>query len=181
MTQVAEIHAYLSQLRLYLARLQPREADEVIQEIESHLFDVLEQQPQADVAALLAGFGEPRALAAQYIAHIEQGAPPPAGFKVIRRVQQGVSWTLYWSMAVLGGCWCGLWLLILVLKLAQPDLVGAWANTGNESFHLGYLDAPPASEAELFGYWLLPIAAGMALAGGWITRQVLRVLKQAQR
>src|SRR3990167_9225382 len=88
------IHQYLKELERYLARLKKTEAQEVLKEIESHIFDALEQQHSGqaeDARAILQGFGEPRELAAQYVAHITKGAPPPVGFKAIQKVKQGRS------------------------------------------------------------------------------------------
>ena len=93
MEQQQMIHQYLNTLQRYLARLSPAEAKEVIREIESHIFDLIEQREAAgqpvDAQSILQGFGEPRQLAGQYVAHITDGAPPPLGFRAIQRVKHG--------------------------------------------------------------------------------------------
>ena len=100
------IHQYLKELERYLARLEKAQAQEVLREIESHIFDALEQQQSSgqveDASAILRGFGEPRQLAFAYVAHVTDGAPPPAGFKAIQKVKQGVTATLYYAMAAFG-------------------------------------------------------------------------------
>lgn len=182
MNHQQQIHQYLAELQLYLARLAPSEAQEVVREIESHLFDVIEQQQAQgealDIPALLAGFGSPRQLAEQYVAHITSGEPPPRGFKVIKAVTRGVSASLYYSMAVLGASWVLSLLFIAGVKLIHPELVGAWSDAGGQSINVGFVDVPPAGKTELLGYWIVPVAAGLALLGGIVTRQVLKVLKR---
>ncbi len=176
------IHRYLNDLRRYLARLAPHETQEVIREIESHLFDVMEQQEaagtMADAADILRGFGEPRALAAQYIAHIEEGAPPPRGFKAIQRVKKSVTTSLYFAMAVFGVSTALTLLFVAGVKLLHPDLVGAWSTANGNSISIGFVDVPPVGTSELLGWWMVPVAATLALGVALLTRKVLRVLKQ---
>lgn len=179
MSAYPQIQQYLAELQLYLARLHPAEANEVVREIESHLFDVIEQQgPSLDVQALLAGFGTPRQLAEQYVAHITNGAPPPRGFKVIKAVTRGVSASLYYSMAVLAASWVLSLLFIAGVKLIHPELVGAWSDAGGQSINVGFVDVPPVGKTELLGYWIVPVAAGLALLGAVVSRKVLQVLKR---
>ena len=119
MDQRQMINQYLNTLQRYLARLSPAEATEVIQEIESHIFDLIEQHQAngqtADAAAILQGFGEPRQLAAQYVAHLTTGAPPPRGFKAIVQVKKngvccfvlqhgGVWFFAFVRLVISGGC-----------------------------------------------------------------------------
>lgn len=182
MTAQHHIHQYLAELNIYLARLSPPEVNEVLREIESHLFDVVEQQmaqgQPIDMQQILSGFGTPRQLAAQYVAHITDGAPPPAGFRVIKAMKKGVSVGLYYAMAVLGASWVLNLLFIAAVKLIHPDLVGAWSDAQGQSINLGFMDVPPVGKTELLGFSLVPVAIVLALIGGVITRKVLAVLKQ---
>ena len=74
MTDRDTIHAYLKSLSKYLSRLEKADADDVIREIESHIYDALdargEEGQHASVKDILAGFGAPRDLAAGYVDHI---------------------------------------------------------------------------------------------------------------
>ncbi len=76
MEQRDMIHQYLKELERYLAGLEKAQAQEVLKEIESHIFDVLEQQQGSgqvvDAKAILQGFGEPRQLAFAYITLISR-------------------------------------------------------------------------------------------------------------
>lgn len=176
------IRAYLQTLAAQLGKLEPAEAAEVMREIESHIHDVVDQAEARgealDVAALLAGFGSPEALAAQYVAHIQTGAAPPAGFRVIQRVKQSVTHGLYYSMAAFGFSVAIALLLLALAKLMDPSSVGVWSVAGGNSIFITWSGSPYPDAHELLGYGLVPIAL---LAAGWcaeLTRRVLRVLRR---
>jgi hypothetical protein len=175
------IHQYLKELERYLARLDKAQAQEVLKEIESHIFDALDQQQSAgqiaDARVILQGFGEPRQLALAYIAHITNGAPPPVGFKAIQKVKQGVTATLYYAMAVFGFSIAFALFFIAGAEVFMPDSVGAWPAGNGYSLAIGFFAAPYPAEQELLGAWFIPVATLTALLVMTLTRKVLRVLK----
>lgn len=181
MEQQQMIHQYLNTLQRYLARLSQAEAKEVIREIESHIFDLIEQREAAgqpaDAATILQGFGEPRQLAGQYVAHITDGAPPPLGFRAIQRVKHGVTASLYYGMAVFGFVTAFCLLFLAGAKLITPDAVGVWAMSEGNSLTIAFLAEPFPPEQELFGMTLVPLAALLGLLVMWLTRRILTVLK----
>jgi hypothetical protein len=182
MEQQQMIHQYLNTLQRYLARLNPAEAKEVIREIESHIFDLIEQRAAAgqpaDAASILQGFGEPQQLASQYVAHITEGAPPPLGFRAIQRVKHGVTAGLYYSMAVFGFMISFCLLFLAGAKLITPDAVGVWAMSEGNSLTIAFMAEPFPPEQELFGMALIPVATLSGLLVMWLTRRILAVLKQ---
>lgn len=176
------IRVYMDALASHLGRLEKADADEVIREIDSHIHDVLDQAKARgepiDVAELLAGFGPPATLAAQYIAHIQTGTPPPAGFRVIQRVKQSVTRGLYYSMAVFGFSIALAFLMLALAKLFDPAAVGVWSAAEGNSATISWAGSPYPVSEELLGWSLVPIAL---LAGVWcaeLTRRVLRILKR---
>ena len=175
------IHQYLKELERYLARLEKAQAQEVLKEIESHIFDALEQQQGSglteDAKAILQGFGEPRELALAYIAHITTGAPPPVGFKAIQKVKQGVTVTLYYAMAAFGFSIAFALFFIAGAEVIMPDSVGAWSAGNGHSLAIGFLATPYPAEQELLGAWLAPAAILSALLVSTLTRRILRALK----
>ncbi|MBU1437855.1 MAG: hypothetical protein KJ930_08750 [Gammaproteobacteria bacterium] len=181
MEQQQMIHQYLNTLQRYLARLSPAEAKEVIREIESHIFDLIEQceaaGQQADAASILQGFGEPRQLAEQYVAHMTAGAPPPLGFRAIQRVKHGVTAGLYYSMAAFGFLTSFSLLFLAGAKLITPDAVGVWAMSEGNSLTIAFLAEPFPKEQELMGMALVPVAAVLGVLVMWLTRRILTVLK----
>lgn len=182
MTSRHQIHAYMRTLRAQLGRLDKAEADEVIREIESHLHDVVEQAEargeDLEIDALLQGFGPPELLAAQYVAHIRTGTPPPAGFGVIQRVRQTVTHGLYYSMAAFGYSIAIACLLLAVAKVLQPSLVGAWSANGGNSVAVTWSGSPYPQAKEVLGYWLVPIVLLASLWCAVLTRRVLGVLRR---
>ncbi len=176
------IRRYSQDLATYLAPLEPADAAEVIREIEGHVLDVLEQSERngklADVDSILAGFGEPRELAARYVSHVLAGTPPPSGFRAIQTVRRGVTRGLYGSMAVFG---YGLTLFLLglaVVKILGQGSVGLWSNPGGESVVIAFTGAPHPDQTELLGPLFAPIALLLAAAIGVLTRRVLQVLSR---
>ncbi|RVT47562.1 hypothetical protein EMM73_04605 [Rheinheimera sediminis] len=175
------IYKYLKELERYLARLEKAQAQEVLKEIESHIFDALEQQQSSDqvedASTILRGFGEPRQLAFAYVAHITDGAPPPAGFKAIQKVKQGVTATLFYAMAVFGFSIAVALIFVAGAEVFMPDSVGVWSAGNGNSMAIGFLAKPYPAEQELLGAWLTPVAVVAALLVSLLTRQVLRQLK----
>jgi len=176
------IHNYLKSLSKYLSRLDKADADDVIREIESHIYDVLEASESEgrsfDAAAVLAGFGEPRELAAQYVDHMLDGTPPPEGFKAIQRVKRGATKGLYYAMEIFGYGLSLILMIVGVYKAFSPDDVGVWASASGESIIVGVSSQPPGHTDELLGWWLVPIAFGLAFGGAYLTKRILGVLKE---
>jgi len=177
------IHQYLQELNRYLARLSKAEAQEVTREIESHIFDVIEQGEAngqvVDASAILKGFGEPRELAEQYVAHMTTGAPPPKGFKAIQKVKQGVTVSLYYSMAFFGFSIAAALIFLAVAKLFTPELVGVWSGADGNSFVIGFTEPRLPPHQEMLGTWIIPVASLAGFAIFEITRRVLRALKSS--
>ncbi|MBI2380770.1 MAG: hypothetical protein HYV16_08450 [Gammaproteobacteria bacterium] len=176
------IRAYVRALATHLHTLDQADADEVIREIEGHLHDVVdlaeERGEDLDVAALLEGFGPPQSLAAQYIAHLQHGTPPPAGFRVLHRVRLGVTRGLYYSMGGFGFSIAAALLWLALAKLFAPDTVGVWSVAGGNAYVISWSGSPQPQAEELLGWMLLPIALLAALWCAEITRRVLKVLRR---
>ncbi len=171
---------YSQELATYLAPLDGADAAEVIREIRSHVLDVLEQSERSgkltDLDSVLAGFGEPRDLAARYVSHVLAGTPPPKGFRAIQTVRRGVTHGLYGSMAVFG---YGLALFLLglaLVKILGQGSVGLWSNPGGESVVIAFAGPPHPDQTELLGPLFAPIALTLSVAIGLLTRRVLQVL-----
>lgn len=177
------IRAYMRALASQLKPLDRADAQEVLQEIEGHIHDVVDQADargeDLDIPALLQGFGPPETLAAQYIAHVQYGAPPPAGFRVIERVKLTVTRGLFYSMGAFGFSVALFFLLLAIAKVIDPASVGMWSSAGGTSITLTWSGPPDPQARELLGYGLVPIAM---LASAWcaeVTRRVLRVLRRS--
>ncbi len=183
MQQREIVHNYINALTKYLARLDKADAQEVIREIESHIYDAIELQEEngetVDAQAVLTGFGKPRQLALQYSEHILAGTPPPRGFKAIQTVKKGVTGSLYYAMAAFGFSVAAALMMLAVAKLFAPDVVGVWSAANGDSFTISYAKNAYPVEQELLGYWLVPLGMVVAISIGELTRRVLRVLKSS--
>lgn len=179
------IHNYLNSFSKYLSRLEKADADEVIREIESHIYDALEAQEAEGQAAnaetILVGFGKPRELAAQYVEHILVGAPPPTGFKAIQRVRKGVTSGLYFATGILGYCLSLAAIFLGLYKLFYSQYVGVWSTPEGKSFTISIRDHPYDMTNEMMGWWLVPIAIGFGIGAGYLTKRLLGVLKEQIR
>ncbi|MEP1445506.1 MAG: hypothetical protein ABJK37_05220 [Paraglaciecola sp.] len=177
------IHQYLKNLSKYLSRLSKSESEEVIREIESHIFDAIELQENSgqrtDAQEILDGFGQPRTLANQYVEHLLQGTPPPTGFKAIQSVKKGATKTLYYSMAALGLGVAFILITIGLGKLFFPNEIGVWSASQGNSVIISFSENMYPKSTELLGYWLSPIAVALGAGLAYFTKSVLRVLKQS--
>jgi uncharacterized membrane protein len=177
------IHQYLKSLSKYLSRLDKSAAEDVIREIESHIFDALELQEknghQTDAQKILDGFGEPRALANQYVEHLLKGTPPPVGFKAIQKVKKGATKTLYYSMWLLGFGVAVFLITIGLVKLFLPAEIGVWSAVQGNSVIISFSENVYPDSAELLGYWLSPVAIVIGICIAFLTKSVLRVLKES--
>ena len=179
------IQTYMKSLAIHLRKLDKADADEVIREIDCHINDVLEQAAargeKRDVEAVLEGLGPPDALAAQSVAHIQVGAPPPAGFRVIQRVRRTVTSGLYYTMGAAGFASATALLMLALAKVMAPSSIGAWSTGKGHSITLTWSGSPDPGSEELLGYGLVPIALLAALFCAELTRRVLQALQILRR
>lgn len=182
MSERDQIHQYLKSLSRYLSALDKTEAEEVLREIESHIFDaidIIEQRGEiADAAVILDGFGPPRQLAQSYVRHIQHGAPPPAGFAAISTVKRGVTNTLYYGMALFGFAIATALIITALANLMVPDSVGVWSVAGGNSIVIGLFNDPLPPGDEISGFWYTPIALLLGYAIIRLTVGVMQVLKR---
>lgn len=176
------IHQYLKSLNKYLARLEPSDAIEVEREIESHIYDVIDEHESLgkvpNVEQILAGFGPPRQLAEAYVGHITMGSPPPEGFSAIKSIKKGASTGLYWGTAIFGFAVGATLLVLSLIKLFLPEQVGVWSTADGNSFVVGMVEQSQQQNAELLGFWLTPVFLCLGLAIIWLTYSILKVFRQ---
>ena len=177
------IHQYLTSLSKYLSRLGKVDANEVIREIESHIYNVIENREDESLPInaedILAGFGEPRVLAAQYVDHILEGKPPPKGFQAIQKVKKGATWGLYLATAIFGYGMAIALFFVALYKPFYPLNVGLWSQGTGKTviFSIGEVPSSSAVTHEIFGWWIIPVALVLAFAIAYLTRRILGILK----
>lgn len=177
-----QINQYLSTLAKYMSRLDSAQVNEVIREIESHIYDVIDnaetQGSPIEIDEVLARFGSPRQLAQQYSDHLLMGTPPPPGFNALRTVKKGVTASIFFGTALVGYLLGLVLIAIGALKVFLPDSVGVWANDHGQSVVVGIVDHTPVSSQELLGVWLIPVGIICGVAVLLLTHRLLSVLKQ---
>ena len=180
------IRMYLTSLNRYLAPLSDEEAGEVVREIESHIFDVIDSQEmagqEADVTRILARLGPPRELAAQYVSHVRSGTPPPEGLSAIATVRKGLSRTFYYSLALFGfGFGLALFALAFV-NLLVPNGVAIWSSADGNTVVIGLMQHPINSEQpdKLRGFWITPVALIVGYIIMLTTHKVLGFIRQTK-
>lgn len=179
MTDREKIHDYLKTLSKYLARLEHEDADEVLKEIESHIFDALELKGETTSAeAVLDGLGSPRELAAAYVGHILEGTPPPEGFNAIQKVKRGVTKSLFYSTALFGYGWSAVLILLGISKFLLPHEIVIWEADHGSSFIIGQPAQMPEGSVEIIGMSLIPVALLLGLASIYLTRRLLGLLRK---
>ncbi len=186
MSERKVIRTYLTALSRYLAPLSNEEASEVVREIESHIFDVIDSQEmagqEADVTQILARLGPPRELAEQYVSHVRSGTPPPDGFSAISTVRKGLSSTFYYSLTVFGfGLGLALFALAFV-NLLVPNGVAIWSSADGNTVVIGLMQHPINSEQPdtLRGFWITPVALIVGYVIMLTTHKVLGFIRQAK-
>ncbi len=179
------VRDYLNSLMKFLSRLDKEDADDVLREIECHIYDVMEIRQEngqiIDAGEILRGFGQPRELASQYVDHILEGAPPPMGFRAIQKIKSGTTKGLYWTTAIFGYLFSAVLVAIGLLKTINPDAVGVWPSGNGESVVIGAMSRIPTDTQEILGWWIIPIALGLGLGGAYLTKRILNVLKPKAR
>lgn len=182
MSDREQIQNYLHTLDRYLARLPKEDANEVLKEIESHIYDAIElaesQGEQIDVSGLLQGFGSPRQLAEQYIDHMLEGTPPPDGFSALTSVKHKATTGIYWSTLLLGYGLSLCLMLLAVAKIVSPELVGVWPSEGGQSVIVGVIDVDSQPSNELLQGWLVPVAIVLGALVARLTYKLLQILKR---
>jgi uncharacterized membrane protein len=173
------IHNYLAELQIYLSRVSEVQAQEVVQEIESHIYDALAMQQGAEDSAvedILVRLGTARELAAGYIDHITIGVAPPKGLKPLSRVRKGISKGFYYLICLLGYAGGATLLLLAILKLLLPSSFGVWITEYGNSVVIAFSQLEPQAN-EIPALWLIPVAAMSGTGLLYLTRQIARILK----
>lgn len=173
------IHNYLAELQIYLSRINQLQAQDVVQEIESHIYDTLAMQQGAEdsaVEAILARLGTARELASGYIEHITIGVAPPKGLKPLSRIRKGISKSLYSLICILGYGSGAALLLVALLKLLLPSDFGVWVAEHGNSVVIAFSQLEPQA-SEIPALWLIPVAALGGTGLLYLTHQITRILK----
>lgn len=173
------IYDYLSHLEIYLSRVSEAQAKEVVQEIESHIFDSLSlhEGPEAEaVTTILGRLGTPRELAAGYIEHLTIGTQPPKGLKRLSNVKRHIGKGMYYLICALGYFSGILSVFAALAKLVSPDSFNVWIAEHGNSIVLSFSQTSYEAE-KLPALWFIPCAGLFGILVVYLTSRIARVLQ----
>ncbi|HEV2645934.1 MAG TPA: DUF1700 domain-containing protein [Acidobacteriaceae bacterium] len=169
-TSARSVEIYLKSLRRELSDLLDEDANEIVEEIRTHIFDKTTGETPESVAATLAALGTPQELADRYRTPelIERArlarSPKYVLRRTMRRLGRGLLGLLLFSVAALG-CSLGCWLFLLgFIKLMSPRTTGVYGVWTKHDISFNWqFGSSPNKPNELLGWWLVPI--GILLGG----------------
>jgi uncharacterized membrane protein len=172
------LNAYLRQVRRELGGLPRREADEVIDELRSHVLDrVTDRTKAGTIEAALNALGPPKDVARTNIAlravsRIEAGRSPWRVLQTAALLARLSSKALAVLAISLGGYAVAAYAFSLaVLKLFIPGRVGVWhiPNSADPlTYSIGRI-IPPQGAHELLGWWIIPVTSGLGAIAALLT------------
>jgi hypothetical protein len=167
------LERYLREVRTALRTLPTAQADEIIEELRSHVRDSVaagagERERDHLVAEALARLGTPEEIAALYVA---QTAPQPTAVRWRALADR------LWLLPVLAGyTLTGALLLTALTKLMAPDQSGLWVTGDGDWTWAAIADStsPPPPGRQLLGGWFAPIGLMAAAVVGSLTELLRR-------
>ena len=164
-----KIEAYLGRLRQLLRGMNSEDANEIVEELRSHLAEKAAANGQitaAGVDAALILLGAPEELATQYttdalLARAEVSRSPLRILEsLFRWASLSVAGFLVLLTSIVGYFLGGALMLCAVLKTIHPQSGGLWAfpNGADTEFslRLGF-GTPPPGGRDLLGWWIVPV------------------------
>jgi hypothetical protein len=184
------VDRYLEALRSGLRPLPADQAQNIVNEIRSHINDVSQftgEPAEATVTAALRRLGSPAALASTYVAsaYVAGDLLPPGKRRRLPRprFRSALRWAglsvvgLFGSLGVLAGYGlAGLFALCALAKPFSPSRAGLWKLGADDiSLQLGVGDPPAAPGAhELLGWWIIPVGLIAAVVLILLTTAIVR-------
>jgi hypothetical protein len=164
-----KIEAYLGRLRQLLRGMNSEDANEIVEELRSHIAEKAAASGQvtaAGVDAALTLLGTPEELATQYttdalLARAEVSRSPLRILEsLFRWASLSIAGFLVLLTSIVGYFLGGALMLCAVLKTIHPHTAGLWAfpNGADTEFslRLGF-GTPPLGGRDLLGWWIVPV------------------------
>jgi hypothetical protein len=170
-TSQKTVDAYLKSLRRELRELLDEDAEEIVEEIRTHIFDKASGEESAGaVTATLAALGTPQELAERYRTQelLERArlarSPKYLMRATLRWAGLSMMGLLVFALSGFGyGLGGGLFLLG-VLKLLHPTVTGVYGTWTDHDKSFNWQSGGPNKPGELLGWWLVPL--GILIGGG---------------
>ncbi|HEY4902565.1 MAG TPA: hypothetical protein VIH89_03750 [Candidatus Sulfotelmatobacter sp.] len=165
-----KIEAYLGRLRGRLRGINSGYAQEIVEELRSHItekagFD--EEHTPGVVDAVLTALGSPDELASQYLtddmlARAEVSRSPVRILEgLFRWASLSIAGFLVLLTSIMGYFLGGVFMWCAVLKIVHPQTAGLWVISGGSgdseiSLRLGFIGVPPGGR-DVLGWWTVPV------------------------
>lgn len=168
------LNTYLRTLRWGLSALPERDRAEIVQEIQAHFLDALEQGQPVD--QILAGFGPANEYARDMVENFRlsvaagQAASLPVAMVLFSRIARGTGSILVGAITLLLGLIGLTFAAMIPLEILQPEQTGLWLWQGRLFFGS---DPSVPPEAELLGIGLIPLALSLVGLCGLTIRALL--------
>ena len=162
MTDDQAVQRYLDTLGTHLRSLPPGERHEIVEEIKTHVREVVFESGEP-VRGVLERLGTPQQMAAQYLDHeaLQRArgsySPVPLLRALLRVSTQSVTGMLVFCFGTFGYLTGVGLVLSATLKPFFPHQIGLW-NPGHSSIIAGLPKQLPASSPEILGWWYVPLA-----------------------
>jgi len=180
------IEIYLRILRKHLRGINREEIDEIVEELRTHIMEKATTATGLTVSTVnstLAGLGDPRQLAGQYLAgllassHINR-SPLRMLSLLFRWASLSVAGILVFLSALVGYLAGGALVLCALLKAIHPQTAGIWttrdaAGDLSISVRLGFGTAPVGAK-EILGWWIVPIGLLVGVGLVMLTTKSIR-------
>lgn len=189
-----KLESYLNALRKNLRGLEREEIDEIVRELRSHIVEKATAEggfTPSTVSSVLTRLGDPRELAAQYLADNLLGKPRfrRSPLRMITLLFRWASLSLAGILiffTAVAGYFIGVSLVLCgLLKAIHPHTAGIWSSHDASgdlaiSVRLGFGSAPVGAK-EVLGWWIIPIGilvgAGLVMLTTKWTLRCVRILR----
>ncbi len=165
------VDLYLAVLRKQLFQLMEEDANDIVEEIRTHILDKTSGDA-ATLASTLAALGTPEELASRYRTDdlLKRAQVTRSPFLSLRSLFRWATLSFVglavFLVSVVGYGIGGAFVMFAALKLIWPHATGLWKNSypdGSSTLYLTSSSQPPHGQ-EILGWWLIPI--GLFLGGG---------------
>lgn len=177
----SEVERYLRALRHTLAALPEAERDDLVAEVRSHLAD---RTARGD-ADVLAGFADPEAYAAEFLAEralagaIARGSSWALGAALLSGARTGAAILAVVPLAILHVVAAAL-VILAALKPVFPAHIGLFVSDGGPWAFGAWDLGAGAGVREVLGWWALPVFAAAGALILWIANRGLRAVARGR-
>jgi hypothetical protein len=173
--KVVSLDAYIAELDTALASLPAGDREEILLETRSHAAERMQRDPTMHIEDVLKEFGDPQTYALEFLPKRSQDADGPTLANVASVATNGWKSFPILLLVAAGYGIASLFVFIAIAKLIEPSATGWYVRTIGEHQSTGLVISDPNHGGrDVLGFWLVPIALGLAGAIHWLLSRLLR-------